>query len=63
MTDPKPVPNFDTIPAMDEHRRRDANISPQGQVHPDDAPRGSKFTPEGDEENTPGVLPSANDPV
>lgn len=63
MTTPKPVPGQDTIPATDEHRRRDANISPQGQVHPDKAHQDSKFTPEGDHERMPTIPPSANDPV
>lgn len=59
----KPVPMDKTIPATDADRRRNTNISPQGRINPADAPKGSHFTPEGDEENTPGVLPSANDPV
>lgn len=64
MHGPKPVPMEDAvIPATDATRRRDSNISPQGHVRPDDAPRNSKFTPEGDNENVPGIMPSANDPV
>lgn len=63
MSEPKPVPGQETISATDEHRRRDANISPQGRMHPDEAPRGSEFTPEGDREQIPSIPPSANDPV
>lgn len=64
MSDRKPVPMEDeVIPATDANRRRDSNISPQGTVRPEDAPAMSKFTPEGDQESVPGILPSANDPV
>lgn|GEM_PF-2540875 len=59
----KPVPTTSTIPATDADRRENANISPQGKVHPDDAPSSSKYTPEGDQEATPGIPPSATDPV
>ncbi|ADV84035.1 hypothetical protein [Terriglobus saanensis] len=64
MTDKlKPVPTTSTIPATDADRRENTNISPQGYVRPDDAHSDSEYTPEGDQEATPGILPSATDPV
>ncbi len=59
----KPVPNEpDPMPAMDHTRTSDANLAPQGEIHPDARP-GSKFTPEGDQEPSPNIPPSATDPV
>ena len=59
----KPVPNEPKpMPAMDPTRARDANLAPQGEMHPDARPD-SKFTPEGDQEPSPNIPPSATDPV
>ena len=58
----KPVPNEPTpMPALDATRTKDANLSPQGEIHPD-ARAESKFTPEGDQEPSPKIPPSATDP-
>lgn len=58
----KPVPDeTGVIPALDATRRRDANLAPQGSMHPD-GPRDTDATPEGDNEVTPTLPPSATDP-
>ena len=62
-TGSKPVPNEPApMPAMDHTRTRDANLAPQGEMHIDEAPQDSSFTPEGDQEPAPNIPPSATDP-
>ena len=58
----RPVPDeTHAMPAQDAHRRKDANLAPQGPMHPD-GPRDADYTPEGDNEVTPTIPPSATDP-
>ncbi len=52
----KPVPDEPKpMPAMDESRRRDANLAPQGDIELGDEAPGSHFTPEGDQESIPNI--------
>jgi hypothetical protein len=64
MSDLKPVPDEPTpSPALDSRRREDANLAPQGVVSLEDEAPGAHFTPEGDGEEAPGILPSGTDPA
>ena len=55
--EPKPMP------ALDANRTKHANLAPQGEVTLDDEAPGSKFTPEGDQEQVPNIPPSGTDPA
>ena len=58
----KPVPDEPgPMPAMDRERAKDANLAPQGVVNLSEEAPDAQFTPEGDQEQVPGIAETADD--
>ncbi len=63
MSEMKPVTDEPKpMPALDANRAKDANLAPQGRINLEDEAPGAAFTPEGDQESVPGILPPGTDP-
>jgi hypothetical protein len=63
MSEIKPVPDEPKpMPALDANRAANANLAPQGRMNLEEEAPDAVFTPEGDQESVPGILPSGTDP-
>ena len=62
--DEKPVPNEpNPAAAIDADRTSATNLAPQGTIDLSDEVPGSKFTPEGDQEDVPNIPPDGAEPA